>query len=913
MNGFPQRLKHGSGGIVLLDESRLLLGFREAPQRQEVAERLKEVGLVLEDGARYENGSGIANRARVNHTPTRLWVRAAHGGEIEDRTLGALRELFSDALAWIGPVYRMPNMPGRSGLLCPLPHTLLVRLAREVGDAPDVVRRVAMAGAAGRSANGSPALAAEPKIREVEEKSRYLGPFHYYEIDNAIEVNAYEIRAALEKAGRDEVLDVRFESMPLLVPTAVVPNDTLFAQQWDMAQIDAPQGWDITTGSNSVVVCVLDEGCDLTHPDLQYFGTGINLGTMSGDGSPTGNHGTACAGIVAGRFNNSAGVAGVAGDCLIMPLAFQAWSDVEVAAGINFAADNGAHVISMSFGWNAWDPAIIDPAIQHAFDEDLVMAVATHNHDGAITYPATNALVMAVGASDQADGRKNPSSPDGECWGSNFGPQISVVAPGVIIPTTDIQGADGYNADGSAQVWACVNYGSGGDAAGDYVTIFDGTSAATPHVAGLAGLLRSQYPTLSNAEIRRIIERTAEKTGTVAYAETAGYPSGTWNQEMGYGRINVFRALDYADLLIRDWTGDDGAEPSSSGNFWSFSDIVVRIFDDDVFVPGDPTQSKHLELGQTNYLYIRVRNNGPQAARNVNVSARLTPFVGTQFVYPHDWTAVDGAHLSPTPIAATFASIAAGDEVIAKFSISAAQVQTLFDESWHPCLVASVTADNDYGFDTAAFTGDPVVVQRNNLAQRNLSVINVLADAGAAATVAFPFVAGHRLDEGRTLTLVVDRSRLPQAMPVRLALDEGNRFFPQVDLETGPVLTDADGCSDGIEFLDKTRIRTRIGCCDGVLTLAKGSRLDCPPRYRPGNVVVRGGELVVRDGKRYVEVREKQALIQIEKAAGQMLPLEIQSAVPAGTAAGTQMMVDVAQRNEAGRTVGGASVMWLAE
>ncbi len=912
MNGFPKRLQHGSGGMVLLDESRLLLAFREEQVREELAVRLKELGLALEDESRDVESGASGYRGRVNHTPTRFWVRSVHGGAVDEGLIGRVRELFGGELAWIGPVYRMPNMSGRGGLLCPLPHALLVRLARGVEPDDDVIRRVATAATNGAGA----ALAAEPKLREVEEKSSYLRPFRYFEIENALEVNAYELRAALQQGRREAVVDVRFETMPLITPTAVVPNDTLFGQQWDMVQIDAPQGWDISTGDNSVVICVLDEGCDLTHPDLQYFGSGINLGTMGGDGSPTGNHGTACAGIAAARFNNSAGVAGVAGDCLIMPLAFQAWTDVEVAAGINFAADNGAHVISMSFGWNAWDPAIIDPAIQHAFDEDLVMAVATHNHNAGITYPATNALVIAVGASDQADGRKNPASPDGECWGSNFGPQISVVAPGVIIPTTDIQGAGGYNASGGPiNNWACINYASGGDAAGDYVTIFDGTSAATPHVAGLAGLLRSQYPTLSNVQIRRIIERTAEKTGPLAYAETPAYQSGTWNQEMGYGRINVRRALDFADLFIRDWTGDDGLEPStpSGGNFWSFSDIVVRIFDDDVFVPGDPSQSKHLELGQTNYLYIRVRNNGPQDARNVSVSARLTPFVGTQFVYPHDWTALDGTHLSPTPISASFASIAAGDEVIAKFSISAAQVQTLFDESWHPCLVAAVTAENDYSFDTAAFGSDPVVLQRNNLAQRNLSVINVLADSTASAAATFPFIAGHSLNSERTLTLVVDRSRMPQGMLLRVALDEGNRFFPNVDLVFEPAPTDiGDGCG-GIEFLDKTRIRTRIGCCEGVLTLAKGSRLDCPPRYRPGNVLVRGGELVLRDGKRYVEVREPQATIRIEKAPGQMLALEVQGALPAGIAAGTQMMLDVAQRDEAGQTVGGASMIWIAD
>ena len=111
-------------------------------------------------------------------------------------------------------------------------------------------------------------------------------------------------------------------------------------------------------------------------------------------------------------------------------------------------------------------------------------------------------------------------------WGASWGPDLDVVAPCLEIPTTDRLGGAGYDAS-------------------DYTLFFNGTSAATPHVAGLAGLIISLNPALDNASVRSVIESTCDKISPAlyAYANVGTKPSGTWNAEVGYGRVNAERAL----------------------------------------------------------------------------------------------------------------------------------------------------------------------------------------------------------------------------------------------------------------------------------------------------------------------------------------------------------------------------------
>ena len=902
MKNFPKELRPNSGSIVFLDNTRLLLAFKQPQSMEELHGFLMSNGLELEETRKDDSAHNLF--PVINHTAKRFWVRSSSGRAIDDELFDKINEALSDSIDWIGPVYQSLKSTDVNNHFCPIPNVVLLRKIRNA--------RI-------------DAIVDEFGLKIDENKSKYLTAFYYLYIEDLNKINAYELKSRLANSGHE----VMFENMPMRKPlAATIPNDTLWANQWNMTQINAPNAWDISTGNNSVVICVLDEGCDLTHPDLQFSEDGINLGTMMPTGAPTGSHGTACAGIAAATFNNNAGVAGVAGNCFIMPVAFENWTDVECANGINYATTNGADIISMSFGvydgWG-WNYATIDPEIDNAFNNNVVMAVATGNEDDGTTnrYPGRHPLVIAVGGSSTDDNRKTFTSPDGECWGANFGEDVydgittgvSVVAPCVQCPTTDIQGADGYNNNGGPITWACVNYPSSGDAGGDYFAVMNGTSAATPHVAGLAALLRSQYPTLSNVQVRNTIERTAAKVGTLAYAEQTGFPNGTRNQEMGYGRIDAFQALDIADVMIKDWSGDTGAEPSNppGGNFWDFSDIVVRINDDNVFNPSNPSQSKNVERGQSNFIYVQVTNNGPQEARNVVVDCRITPWIGLEFRYPDDWTLVDAMHVQPASVTANFASVPAGATVMAKFTISSAQTDTLYgwenSNPWHPCLLANVVSDNDYAFASATFNLDPLSRLKNNLAQRNLTVIDVLADA-AASLMAFPFIAGHIKNEERFMDIVVENV-VPQAgTKIFLNLDNDGKAFPLVDFDRVNQETHKPDDENGLVFLETTKVETTLGCCRGILTIAKGSRFDCLPKKRVKPIKVKGGEIVVRNGKQYVELRGNKAIVQVEKEPGMIYPMSVDFELQKNIAKGSEFEIRVSQRDPRGVTVGGATAIY---
>jgi thermitase len=282
-----------------------------------------------------------------------------------------------------------------------------------------------------------------------------------------------------------------------------IPNDLYWSSQWGMTKIEAPAAWDITTGSDSVTIAIVDTGVDLLHPDLDdKLVSGYDF--INGDDDPQDDygHGTHVAGIAAAKTNNGTGVAGLSWGAKIMPVKvlndYGSGGYEDVANGIIYAANNGADIINLSLGGSA-SSSVLEEAVEYAHDLGCVIVAATGNNNSSVSYPARHPRVIAVAATDSNDQRASFS---------NYGPEVDVTAPGVSIRST--------------YWWAGSTYER-----------VSGTSQASPHVAGLAALIWSLSPGLDNTQVESIIKQTADDLGVAGR-----------DNYCGFGRINARRALE---------------------------------------------------------------------------------------------------------------------------------------------------------------------------------------------------------------------------------------------------------------------------------------------------------------------------------------------------------------------------------
>lgn len=546
MTDFPQRMRQGKNREMEIDPSRLVLSFKKPYRKGRTIDAIqillqsKKSELVPEDLRETYKGNLEDKKLGVNHTKTELWVSSRSGKAISPQQLQLFNsKKWRSLLDWIGPVYRLMDSRDPKGLLCPLPNALLIK-------APTT--------SAGRPRVQSKTLSTNLKkwhFKPLNKTNKYRFGYWYVEQSAKAQDRVYRAKSEIDaqcatESGKKILERVAFDSIPLIRPKAQFSvQDPLFPKQWNLKRIHADVAWTDTRGAG-VRVVVMDDGCDLAHPDLRdHFSRnrGVNLENLSPPGAcdPNESHGTACAGVLGASINNTTsstrnqyeGIAGLAGECQIIPLAFsRPGSPTELIAGIEYAIDKGVDVISLSHASEGWDTPDVADWIDKAWDAGiLICAAADNGGDNSIAYPARHPKVIACGAVDSDPNDSDHGTNNSRWVWSNYGNGLSVVAPGVNIVTAWNQGQ-----------------GSGGS---DYSYFFTGTSAAAPHVAGLAALLISAYPNDLRGkpgEIRRIIEESAEELPGYKYIDMNKDPNGIkgWNDETGFGLINVQRAFGQA-------------------------------------------------------------------------------------------------------------------------------------------------------------------------------------------------------------------------------------------------------------------------------------------------------------------------------------------------------------------------------
>ncbi len=337
---------------------------------------------------------------------------------------------------------------------------------------------------------------------------------------------------------------------PLMVDTT--PNDPLYNFQWHYSLINLPAAWDITTGSNSVIVAVIDTGTTpgvdlaprtlagydlISDPAMARDGDGPDPDpTDEGDSTGPQNssfHGSHVAGTVGANTNDGFGAAGVTWSTRIMPirvLGVGGGTTFDIASGIRFAAGlpnssgalppQSAHIINMSLGGPGVSQTMQDAVTDARNAGTLVIAAAGNANSSDPFSPAVLNGVISVSAVD-AQGVKAPYS--------NFHPTVDIAAPGGDIEVD--RTGDGYP-DG---VLSCRPNDRSNPTDYDAYEFYEGTSMAAPHVAGVAALLLAADPTLSVPQLENILLSTTTDRGAPGR-----------DDEYGEGLINAFAAVQMA-------------------------------------------------------------------------------------------------------------------------------------------------------------------------------------------------------------------------------------------------------------------------------------------------------------------------------------------------------------------------------
>ena len=450
--------------------------------------------------------------------------------------------------------------------------------------------------------------------------------------------NTYIFRVGKTAQENPVKLANRLMTLPevlLAEPNVVVPSqssyrpkDTLYPQQWYLnhsgsernlsvnSHISAEQAWDITRGDRSVVIAVADDAIDISHPDFQGVGKIVAPRDLYDKdftplpGGESDNHGTAVAGVAVAEETGT-GIVGVAPGCALMPIRTTGFlDDQSVEAVFNWATDNGASVICCSWGAGAvrfplslrQRAAITRAATRGRNGKGCLITFAAGNFNrplnstveeqgwpkrvlkGVTTWLngfAVHPDVITVGACTSQNKKAAYSNWGNElfiCAPSNNAPpaiwleetgyievppKYNYRLPGATVITTDRTGPKGYSTD-------------------NFTDAFGGTSSACPVVAGVIGLMLSANPNLNTAEVKRILQNSADKVldrdvDPQFKVNFGTYEANGHSQWFGYGKVNAAKAVQQVQQSVQGPTKPQQEYKVASNQIVALKDVNTTL------------------------------------------------------------------------------------------------------------------------------------------------------------------------------------------------------------------------------------------------------------------------------------------------------------------------------------------------
>lgn len=338
-------------------------------------------------------------------------------------------------------------------------------------------------------------------------------------------------------------------------------NDPLYSEQWYLPRIQASQAWEITQGHQNVVVAIIEpSGIDVDQADFAQGRCVESFDFEQNDFNPSIDHddqlddvqhGNAVAGVLAAYTNNNKGIAGVSYNCRVMPIKAgmetNSAIDIEICNYIIEKSHNYDVVaVNCSFAFQYFGP--IPNALVSAYESMRtqsrngkgVVIVAAYGNDNTRNpdvYPAKFNGVVVVGSSNGNDQRWIKES----SLGSNYGDALDVVAPGTNIMSIDYKPS---SCQGSSSNY-CMSFNE--------YKLYTGTSVSAPIVSGVIALMGAANRNLTGDQLAKLLLENCDKVtdgGWYEYTNQNGHSCGTWNIEMGYGRVNAKKAVEAAQRGI---------------------------------------------------------------------------------------------------------------------------------------------------------------------------------------------------------------------------------------------------------------------------------------------------------------------------------------------------------------------------